>query len=395
MPIDSETDVWKCDESRPVCLRCRRNSRQCTYTQLNHSQESDQSNYLSCLNGNGGPSILSSVTVIPFSSAKNGTSSLHLLQHFHRHWAEIFQVSRGDEIISLSKSNSLVRNTILAITACHLRHVSPGILQHRIAEHFQQSLALQDYKRALETPTEKLGQSGVAALVLSALLLNMLAFALPESEASNELDPSASWVFSPRKDRLGWLALQAGLRPLLRSMEAYIEETLSFLGSIFLGGDEKRRWASVRVAQGLYSLEDVPETWRKIFELDSSGSGLGCESAGGNFRAPVAILAQLRHVEPVRSNVFKNIQFLGKVHLEFRALLYDRDERALWLFGYWLGLLCRFGGVWWCEKRVKRDYKAIHMWLEQLGLTKRPGVEGEMWKDMMREFELASIFVRS
>ena len=305
---------------------------------------------------------------------------------------------RSYEIISLSKSHSLVRNTILAITACHLRHVSPGILQHRIAEHFQHSLALQDYQRVLDTPREKLGQSGVDALLLSAALLNILAFALPESETAGsgggEPDPSTSWVFSPREDRLGWLALQAGLRPLLISMAAYLDKTMSFLGLIFLG-DEKESWTGV--GRGL---EGVPERWIKVFELDGAGCGCDCETAdstarakpGEVFRSLVVVLAQLRDLDPVRLNVFKNLHFLGKVHPEFRALLYDRDERALWLFGYWLGLMCRFEGMWWCDKRVRRDYKAIRMWLEQLHLTKRPGIEGEMWREMMKEFELAPVF---
>jgi len=299
----------------------------------------------------------------------------------------------SSEIMSLSKCDSLVRNTILAITACHLRHVSPGILQHRIAEHFQQSLALQDYQRALDTPREKLGQSGVDSLLLSAALLNMLAFALPESETGDEPDPTTSWVFSPREDWLGWLALQAGLRPLLISMAAFLDKALALLCNV-LSATEKENWAFLNLGRGLKGL---PERWIKLFELD--GADHGCEAASSNpgdvFRSPVAILAQLRDLEPVRSNVFQNLQFLGKIQSEFRALLYDRDERALWLFGYWLGLMCRFEGIWWCDKRVRRDYRAIHMWLEQLHLPERPGIEGEMWREMMKEFELVPICVRT
>jgi|SRR5271154_1581921 len=132
---------------------------------------------------------------------------------------------RSYEIISLSKSHSLVRNTILAITACHLRRVSPGILQHRIAERFQHSLALQDYQRVLDTPREKLGRSGVDALLLSTVLLNILAFALPESETAGgggDHDPSTSWVFSPREDWLGWLALVVDSFPASALMRRFM-----------------------------------------------------------------------------------------------------------------------------------------------------------------------------
>jgi hypothetical protein len=295
-------------------------------------------------------------------------------------------------IESLSKSNPLIRNTILAITACHLRHISPGVLQHRIAEHFQLSLALQDFQSVLNTPRSELGQTGVNALMLSATLLNMTAFALPESEAAaSETDPETSWVFSPRDDRLGWLALQVGLRPLLLSITAYLDETVSFLGPIFLDGHSETR----EIIKMQYGVESIPSAWIKVFELDGSGSG--CDANGNTasaiFRAPVIVLSKIRHVKPVPSNIFRNLPFLGKVQHEFRNLLFERDERALWLFGYWLGLVCRYDGVWWCEKRARRDYKAIYMWLDKLHLTKRPGVEGELWRELMMDLEFAPIYI--
>jgi hypothetical protein len=361
------------------------------------------------MSGTGSLSILSAVAVVPFSSpsAKNGTPSIHLMQHFQRNWAKIFHMPCIDEIMSLSKSYPLVLNTILAITACHLRHVSPGVLQYRIAEHFQQALALRDYQRVLCTPLEELGQSGANALLLSAALLNILAFALPESEIATggscgaEPDPSTSWVFSPREDRLGWLALQVGLRTLIRSMTAYLEESLSFLGPIFLG-TEKESWAFGGAGR---SLEGIPERWIEIFELNhdtGTAKTMGGQyisaarrRPGDVFRPPVAILVRLRDLEPTRKNVFKNLQFLGKMQPQFRAWLYERDERALWLFGYWLGLLCRFEGVWWCDMRVRRDYKAIVIFLEQLRLAKRTGAEGETWREMMKDLESAPVFART
>ena len=369
------------------------------------------------LSGTSKLSILSAVTVDPFCSpcANNGTSSIFLMQHFQRHWTDIFQLPRSSEIISLSKSNSLVRNTILAISACHLRHVSPGVLQHRIAEHFQQALALRDYQQALDTPCEKLGQAGVDALLLSAALLNILAFALPESEigdssGGDEPDPSTSWVFSPREDRLSWLGLQVGIKSLLRSTAAYLDKTMNFLGPIFLGA-KRESWTFGGADRGL---EGIPEMWIKVFELDGAGYSCTSETAsftgtdkttheggvavaksklGNVFQAPVMTLMRLRNLEIVRLNEFKNLQLLGKVQQEFLALLYDRDERTLWLFGYWLGLMCRFEGMWWCDKRVRMDYKAICMWLEQVHLADRPGVEGETWREMMKELYLAPVFV--
>ncbi|KAI4154678.1 MAG: hypothetical protein LQ340_001522 [Diploschistes diacapsis] len=321
---------------------------------------------------------------------------------------------RSDKIISLSKSDPLVRNTMLAMTACHLRHASPGVLQHRIADHFQQSFALEQYRKALCTPQKDLGQSGIDALLLSAVLLNIIAFALPSSETvsrgDDEPDPRTSSIISLDEDLLGWLSLQAGLRPLLKSMATYLPQTLHFLSLIFLGSN-KESWTLMREGQ---DLEEVPATWREVFELDNAGRTRYDEATGSAgavdisqnrqgiissmnpkniFRLPLLILVQLRNLAPVRFNVFQNLQFLGKVDTELRELVRDKDEKALWLIGYWLGLMCRFEDIWWCEKRAKRDYKAIRTWLEQLHLAERPGVEGRRWKEMMKELELAPVFV--
>ena len=112
----------------------------------------------------------------------------------------------------------------------------------------------------------------------------------------------------------------------------------------------------------------IPERWIKFFGLDGVGYNHHCDSSNVLY-PPAKALAELRLLEPIQSNVFKILLFLGKVSAEFRALLLERDDRVLWLFGYWFGLMCRFDGIWWCEQRVKRDYKAVWIWLEQLRLS--------------------------
>lgn len=320
----------------------------------------------------------------------NGTSSLRLIQHLHAHWDEILQLPQSEELVSLFRSNGLVRNTILAITACHLRHVAPGIVHHRVAEYFQQSLALRDYKAILDNRKQAMGQSDVNEFILSAVLLNVLALALPETEHA---EPSKSWVCSPHKSNLGWLTLQAGIRPLMMSMaggEERLSPMLNFLSRIFLGFD-RDMWSRVR---NLLSPEVVPTSWKTMFGLDKPSDGQGDVNRDEIFRVPVMVLVRLRDLEPVRLNALKNFAFLAKMKREFRDLLSKRDERALWIFGHWLGIMQRFDGLWWCEKRVKRDYQAILSWLKHLRLGDRPGPEGELWREMMQDLELAPIFRR-
>ncbi|KAH7393346.1 hypothetical protein BKA64DRAFT_724487 [Cadophora sp. MPI-SDFR-AT-0126] len=368
----------KCDEHKPICLRCRRNRRTCVYPYEHEYNNITGSVTIPRL------STVSSITAL-YSSPKNGTPGLQLLHHFCTNWDTIFRMPGRDELVSLSQSNSLIRNTLLAITACHLRHMSPGVLQHRIAEHFYQSLAIQDFQTALETRSKSLGQRGVNALLLAALLLNMIAFTLPHQDNGVEDDPKSSWVFSFREDGLGWLALQAGLRPLLISLSAYLEKTVAFLDPIMFGHG-KAGWREIRRFQ---SLGIVPESWIRAFKLKNET--FSCESDNVDQKdtfAPAAIaLAYLRSIDPPQSTILLNWVFLSKIHGDLRSLLYNRDERALWLLGYWLGLMCRYEGIWWCERRVRRDYEAVRMRLRELQLGERPGVDGLYWKEMMQELE--------
>jgi hypothetical protein len=275
-------------------------------------------------------------------------------------------------MISLFQTDVLVRNTVLAMTACHLRHLQPGTLSHRIAEHYQQGEAIQHYKKALSTPVDVLGQSGVNSMLLCATLLNMLAFTLPEEEiCSCVTDPYNSWVFSNNEGRLGWLSMQAGVRSLMKSLGGLMDETMRFLAAILIGVDV------CMLAREREKSLNIPETWLRAFPDDEDHE---------RYRPLVNILAALRTCEPSRLNSFVGLQFLFQLYGGFRKMLFQGDTKALWLFGYWLGLMYRFEGTWWCRARVLRDYKAILLWLERLQLPYLPEPEGGMWAALMEDY---------
>lgn len=219
-------------------------------------------------------------------------------------------------------------------------------------------------------PKTTLGQSGVNELLLSAVILNMLSFMVSDDNDAVYSDPYASWVFSPDPNRLGWLSLQAGLRPLLISMPAYLGQCIKFLDPIFIGPDQKT-W----LKPGPDTIQTVPKIWLKAF---SKGDIL--EEV---YRGPLLVLAQLRHLEPHTHNVYHAIGFFFKVYPRFLELLFERDVKALWAFGYWLGLMCRFEGVWWWEKRVRCDYEAIKLWL----LLTRIADQNPIWAVLIAELQ--------
>ncbi|KAK1750354.1 hypothetical protein QBC47DRAFT_393958 [Echria macrotheca] len=342
----------KCDEARPQCARCLRNTRVCVYSGNAISSKL---------------SVLDSVTVIPFPANEQ------LLAHLHGYWVDVLGLPRTDLVLSMFQASPLVRHAMLALAASHLRHVSPLSTQHRVMEHVQIATALSEYQHHLNIPPADLGRRGADALLTAGVLLSMLAFTLPACETGTgngeEESPYSSWVFSHRPDRLGWFSLQSGLRHLLVHRATHLDETLRFLTQVFLGVEVDRASFSGAAERGEFI---VPELWTRFFGLDHDGG------EDNVYRVMVGVLLQLKGHLAAGSNVLNAFQFVAKVQGRFCALVYERDPRAMWMLGYWLGIMWAYP-AWWCTQRVRRDYRAILMWLE----VSRP--EGRDWDDMLGE----------
>lgn len=315
-------------------------------------------------------------------------------------------------------------SALLAVSAAHLRHHAPNPNSHRLAEHFQQAVALRSFNELISVPMSSIPPDEIGFLLLTAILFNLLTFALPADEdpaagaaavAPDQADPdlSRSWVFSTRPSRLDWLAVQLGLRELVIASIPYRGQARSW------EHDKQRDPLADAEARDAALPPDgpeldarVPDAWLEVFGIGRKplkGSRKRClldplekrklrkkelalidedeEIRDHLFREPLFLLAETRDFAPTMANVFHYFQFLGKMEPEFKTLLYDRDPRAMWAFGYWLGLVCRFDYIWWVTRRARRDFTAIVIWMRSSGLTERPGREGLLWTEMIQELE--------
>jgi hypothetical protein len=308
-------------------------------------------------------------------------------------WADILHIQHCSDVLSIFGSDTLVRHSMLALSASHLRHKSPECIEYRVAEHFQQSLALDHFTKALVKKRETIGAQEMCKIIFAGIFLNMLAFTMTETSQDAGLSPLSSWVFDPASENLGWLSLQAGLRPLMKSMPGKLEDLHSALAPAFMGSTYETS-AILRLDE---CLQSAPMLWKEVFDLvDASPCDPQCELSSFDsvteiIKLPLAMLAYLQNEDPKVANMGKSLLFVSKIHPPFRALLLERNEKALWIFGYWLGLMCRFKTAWWCRIRVRRDYEAIGLWLNSIDLDKRPGIEGERWKRMMQQYQLAPL----
>lgn len=251
----------------------------------------------------------------------------------------------------------------------------------------------------------------------------MVSFILPAEEdpspETTEPDPSRSWVFSTRPGRLDWLAIQLGIRDLLIASIPFRFETWK---------NDPEHGPAIRQAEACSTARArkpaaeqlwhrVPDAWLGAFEISRTsvkdwrrrslfvpgGATSGtiehrsaeeisamledAKTRENLFCEPLLLLAELRDLEPSMGNVFHYLQFLQKLDPNFRHLLYDKDERALWMFGCWLGLMCRFDYIWWISRRTRRDFKAIVIWLQSRGVTERHGGKGMLWSELMKDLE--------
>lgn len=319
------------------------------------------------------------------NSSARGVSRVSLLHHIHHNFRSIngLETTGGQvtSVLGLGMSRPYLLDITLAVAAAHLRHMyqaagddtsSDKIAAFRVAEHYQQSLAIRGFNQALAQP---LDQDGADSVIISSMMFNLLSFALDDDE-----DPSKSWVFSTSPDRLAWFSLSLGLAPVLMNTKQFHDK--SVLRTIFAASDDEQQTYH---GDDPKPLSKVPAHWLQLCGLNHGSTN--CDHV---FYEPIRILTELCPIPVSNDSFFLYMSFFGKLGIEFRTLLEGDDECAMWLLGFWLGMLCRFDYIWWLSSRSRRDYRAICIWLDKRKVRRRGGAEGKMWRQLMVDLEGAT-----
>ncbi|KAM0335111.1 hypothetical protein ACHAQA_000146 [Verticillium albo-atrum] len=364
----------KCDEAQPTCQRCARNRRTCLYDktpltsgrQPQRSPEAWSSPQLDWSPSSG--TMVSQPAFepsLPVDSATKfgGTPAGMLLQFFNENHEHMLAGAPLATVWDMACTYPHLLTAILGASACYLRHHTANSTPHQIAETYQQTLTIKSFQASLEKP---LSRDRADALQMTAVFLNLLAFTSVPDES-----PLTSWVFSTAPDRLGWMNILLGFKPLLMITTAFRQG--SVLTAMYDSADDD---------EGTFTRPDfvvaLPPAWESFLARNASDVHI--------FGEAVYILAATRLVDPRPENVYQYMQFVGRVEPAFRDLLLEGDERALWVFGYWLGLVGRFD-VWWTRRRIRRDFAAIVMCLRARGLTEGQGSEALMWGELLEDLE--------
>ncbi len=192
-------------------------------------------------------------------------------------------------------------------------------------------MALRSYQAELARPLNAHTQDGIDILILAAMFINLFAFVLPPEEdaspmAESMADTRMSWVFSTREDRLRWLSIQLGLKPLLLATRPWHDGTS--LKPLFKASDDEKGTFSRKDG----SMAGVPPSWLLVFGLQQDGDDIVSQAEAQMnrrlFREPLRLLAKIRRLEPSKNNMFRYLQFIGRLEPEFRDKLYVRDEKV-------------------------------------------------------------------
>jgi len=302
--------------------------------------------------------------LIPGQAGEHSTSVGHLLHHFSNNSAIIMGRPFEPKLWDLACRHTFLLSTVLAASACHLRHHSANQGPHHIAELRQVLFAIRALKSTLALPLTK---QRADAVLCAAVMLNGINFASVKSQTA-----SASWVFSDSPDRLDWLDWQLRFRKLEEATSQFLESSL--LWPVINAAGH----GPITAHSNDINLDQVPTTWRMLIGDDYN-----------SYYRPVRMLAELRICAPLRSNALKYFGFVNKLSNGFRDLLFQRDQRAMWVFGYWLGLIGRLN-IWWCSRRVEQDWTAVVLFLQGEGLQQHPGDEGRMWQELIADLSTAS-----
>ncbi|PHH55905.1 Sterol uptake control protein 2 [Ceratocystis fimbriata CBS 114723] len=416
----------KCDQTKPICTRCNRNNRQCVYadpwpnapsvappngpasrnapptTRPRHSilwgslsSDSSESSPPPSSPSSKNVALVPSPRILLISYVKamndmghnhTGTSIDALVHHFLGNGGTFI----GNPLFSTSAcklwtsgdDSPHLRSSILAFTACHLRFHSIESSQHSLAELSQEAVALPQFQQALSTP---LSPRRGDTLILTALVLSMLSWAVTLDD-----DPRASWVYKPSHDssKLGWLNMMLGLRPVLLATLPFREKSMMWraISQTTEVGDQPSGPMSGHVTGTGHDLdmERIPEQWRHLAYF--SWTNADAENIQ-YLIPPLTTLTAMRGFRPsIPDQLLPYFQLLCRLQLQFRNMLAENDVRTLWIIAYMFAVMSHVD-LWWCTDKLRRDLRAIRLYLGEAGLTELEGEKGALWRGLLRELE--------
>ncbi|KAL6895237.1 hypothetical protein HDV57DRAFT_520628 [Trichoderma longibrachiatum] len=387
-PILPRSDNLRCDESKPSCRRCHASGFTCNYSraipalQLSHANVLSLSLHLNHTTSSQTAQANSLVTdsipkesflrpglQIPIVLPLQGKMGTYILQPQDYAALSRFQTRTGESLgnaasrkcyrkvmASLAKDHPFLYHFFLLLSLLHDAHLSPSpptpSQQSSLAFHWYHATALLSHFLSLPSPSTNLSSSHRDALWISAAILGAASFASIRTQ-----DPSAAWPLAdpdPASD-LDWLKMGHGKRAVWSITDP------SRPDSVFHGILDKTPMQHNSFATSAPIPPDaLPKAFYTVFNLSSSPEGI----LTNPYHSPCSILATLWNLPIDDDNVLYFLSFITQIDPSYRALVEEKDFRALLLLLYWHSLVMHHDR-WWLRRRCDVEARAILIYLER------------------------------
>ena len=306
--------------------------------------------------------LLQSAGDLPNCLRSGVTSYVHILQHFE---TVTYATTGGPMVHDVVKASNLkfcmtypyLMHATLAFAAAHLKHLLPFSAnptlhrQNALAESYHWQRASNLFRKELNSPLG-LGDHNMDPILTASMLLGRQSFVLDEGEP----DLLKSFVNVPPEDTasaLNWLTVQSGLKSLLIAFRAHIPTSIWF--PVLEDSDD---------SHGTFfderpGAEDLPPDLAELCNITEWST-----IANNPYHAPLRLLAPLLRIEAGVQTFVKLITFMGRMGVQFRGLLVEKDPPALLLLSYWLALMSRVE-QWWIVGRARHECTAICNYLRR------------------------------
>ena len=253
--------------------------------------------------------------------------------------------------LKFAMTHPYLMHATLAFAAAHLKHllpVSANPTEHRqnaLAESYHWQRASHLFRKELNSPLG-LGSHNMDPILTASMLLARQSFHLDDGE----LEFPKSFVNMPPEQTasaLNWLTVQSGMKCLLIAFQSHITTSIWF--PVFRDSDDNRgTFFDERAGP-----EGLPPALAELCEIEETST-----IANNPYHAPLRLLAPQLRIEAGIPTFVKLITFMGRMGLQFNALLIEKDARALLLLSYWLALMSRVD-QWWIVGRARHECAAI------------------------------------
>ncbi|KUJ14571.1 uncharacterized protein LY89DRAFT_143351 [Mollisia scopiformis] len=361
----------KCDESRPICKRCKAYGVVCNYGRKSPDLELSSSGgfHVSVLNDSSlsspeagvpksiAPSLKQGLAASLESYASDGLSrwEFELLHRFQLRTIYTVTTAKSlaiyqSSILKYACSHPYLLHGVLALTLLHDRYFSPLGLNSSLTPsevyHWGRSLNL--YSLALTKPIAPASRDPLWA---TAAFLGVLSIAHVEARTAKD-----SWPYAPPSLMdLSWLKMSEGKKTIWKDGNAFMEES----DFRILAHEQQGNYQPPLVYGSKEGICTLPSNFLAYFAI-----GDGFDLIDNPYYASVYSLAQSWKLTSAFQVIMNWIFYITNMENRYKTLLRSKDPRALLLMAYWYRLAAETKH-WFLMRRVHVECESICLYLEQ------------------------------